>query len=233
MILLWFFRSPGFMKGWADIIRPLYINDSMVSILCTVALFIIPKDPINLGSQKQRGKVETLLNWKTIHEKYPWGIIFLIGGGFALSEACLASGLSKVIGKALEIVTSLPDWLMISVIVFIISLLTELTTNPAACALVMPIVANMAENMNVNPLYLMYPSVLATSYTFLFPVATPPNAVAFGFGRITVLDMVKGGLVLKLTVFVLTLAAQTWGMQYFHFDKPVWNINSTAVCSIS
>ncbi|KAK2138697.1 hypothetical protein LSH36_2565g00005, partial [Paralvinella palmiformis] len=143
------------------------------------------------------------------------------------------SGLSNEIGKALTIFDVLPHWLMITVVAFITALLTEVTSNPAACSLVMPILANMAEKLDLNPLYFMFPGVLATSYAFMLPVATPPNAIAFSYGRITVLDMIKAGSLLKLTVFVLTLATESWGMKYFHFDEPLWNGNTTVLCSIN
>ncbi|KAK2148948.1 hypothetical protein LSH36_474g04046 [Paralvinella palmiformis] len=198
MVVLWFFRSPGFMTGWGDVLRRGYIDDSATSIMCTVALFIIPTRPPRWGSEKKNG--------------------------------IIVSGLSDVIGEALTAFDVLPAWFMVTVIAFITSLLTEVTSNSAACSLILPIVASMAERLGYNPLYLMFPSAVSTSYSFMFPVSSPPNAVAFTFGHITVLDMVKAGTALKLTVLVITLATETWGMYYFDFKTPIWDVNSTSPC---
>ncbi|KAK2140084.1 hypothetical protein LSH36_1489g00049 [Paralvinella palmiformis] len=230
MILLWFFRSPGFITGWGDVLRPGYIKDSVASMLCTVALFVIPMYPLKWGSESKNGNVETLLDWKIIHERFPWSIIFLIGGGFALAEAAVESGLSDVIGEALTVFDVLPDWFMVTVIAFITALLTEVTSNTATCTLLMPIVSNMAEEIGLNPLYMMFPTAVATSYAFMLPVSTPPNAIAFSYGRVSVLDMVKAGAFLKLAVFVLTLATETWGSAYFGFHDLPWDANNTAPC---
>ena len=115
----------------------------MPAILIATLLFCIPNE---FPRRRNTGKTDTadaLLDWPIVHKKYPWSIIFLMGGGFALAEACEVSGLSEWIGEQLAVFGDLPGWIMIAIICFLVALLTEVTSNSATCTILMPIMASM------------------------------------------------------------------------------------------
>ncbi|KAK2168612.1 hypothetical protein LSH36_15g02107 [Paralvinella palmiformis] len=231
MVLLWFFRSPSFMTGWANLdgIKPGYTHDAVVSIFIAFLLCIIPSK-FPTCRKDDTGPVKTLLDWNTIHSKVPWGVVFLIGGGLSLAKGSTASGLSKWIAEGLTVMSNWPAWVMVFVICLITAFLTEITSNSATCTILMPIMSSLAKVIGYNPLYLMIPVGLSTSFAFMLPVATPPNAIAFSFGRLKILDMVKAGFILNFTcVGIVTLCIHTWGENVFKFDVVPWNATITSV----
>ncbi|KAK2168613.1 hypothetical protein LSH36_15g02108 [Paralvinella palmiformis] len=230
MVLLWFFRSPSFMTGWANLdgIKPGYTHDVLVSIFITILLCAIPSK-FPTCRKDDTGPVETLLDWNTIHSRLPWGVVFLIGGGLSLAKASTASGLSKWIAEGLTVMSNWPAWAMVFVLCLITAFLTEITSNSATCTILMPIMSSLAEGTGYNPLYLMIPVGLTTSFAFMLPVSTPPNAIAFSFGRLKIMDMVKAGFILNFTsVGVVMLCIHTWAKDFFKFDVQPWTVNVTS-----
>lgn len=227
MVLLLFTRHPMFMSGWADYFKPGYVDDDCAMMLIVFALFLIPANTPHTDILTARQSTpDTLLDWDTMRTRFPWGFIFVLGGAYALADACAVSGLSLWIGKRL-VITTLPDWAMVMVLSLLTAAFTELASNTAVTTILMPIVGCMAIDLGKNPLYLMLPVAVTTSFSFMFPVSSPPNAIAFATGRLRVVDMVKAGCVPPLLcVVTVALATQTWGMALFGLSTVPW-VNAT------
>jgi sodium-dependent dicarboxylate transporter 2/3/5 len=151
--------------------------------------------------------------------KLPWGIVILFGGGFALAAGFEQSGLSNWLGGQLVGFGQYPPVLIIIVVCLMMTFLTELTSNTATTQMILPILASLAVAIKINPLMLMIPATLSASCAFMLPVATPPNAIIFGSGRITVNQLVKTGILLNfIGVVIITLAIYLLGRYVFNID---------------
>ncbi|MEK9629625.1 MAG: SLC13 family permease [Nitrospinota bacterium] len=201
--LLWIFRRPielgGFViPGWSQLFsHQKFLNDSTVAMSMGLLLMVIPVN----GSQglTLNGKTEWFaLDWDTVKTKTPWGILILFGGGFALASGFGVSGLDKWIGSHLSAVADWPLWLTVLAICLGVTFLTELTSNTATTTMILPILGMAAVAASIHPLYLMVPATLAASFAFMLPVATPPNAIVFGSGWVSIPKMSKAGLILNL-----------------------------------
>lgn len=219
LIILWIFRTEIVIQsvvipGWEKLFKkPAFINDGTVAIFFSLLLFVIP-------SRTKKG--EKLMDWETA-VKIPWGIVLLFGGGFALAQGFVDSGLSVWFGKLLAGLGSIEPILLTFANVTLISFLTELTSNVATTEMILPILAGLSTVIKLNPLLLMIPATLAASMAFMLPVATPPNAIIFGTNRIKVIDMVKTGFLLNLlSIFIITLAMYFWGTDVFGIDVTVF-----------
>jgi len=148
------------------------------------------------------------MDW-TAAKEIRWGIILMFGGGFALATGFIESGLSESLGEQLASLQNVPLWILTTIICTVITFLTELTSNMATTEVVLPILAAMAKAIGVNPLALMIPATLSASCAFMLPVATAPNAIAFGAGEIKIKDMIRYGFILNIIGIVLiSVAAQ-------------------------
>jgi len=223
LVLLWFFRDPEFLRGWARGFKDGYVGVPVPAWLIAISLFVIPSTfPTSLGKVDSESP-NTLMDWHTVQHKMPWGTLMLFGGGYALADASTETGLAPWIGEQLTALNVLPDWVMVLLLSLIVTLLTEVTSNSATCTILMPIMASMSESIGKNPLYLMFPVAISCSFAFMLPVATPPNAIAFSYGRLRVVDMVKAGVIFNFVcVFIVTLATHTWGMAYFNLNDIPW-----------
>ncbi|ELT88417.1 hypothetical protein CAPTEDRAFT_195705 [Capitella teleta] len=233
LVLLWFFRAPDFLSGWSETLPAGFTKDSVPAWLVACLLFMIPSElpSADIWNKDGHPKVEPLMDWGTLQRRMPWGTLILLGGGFALADAVTKSGLSEWLGKQLGVFEALSDWSVVLILSFLVAMLTEVTSNTASCTLLMPIMAEMSLSMGKSPLYLMFPIAIATSFAFMLPVSTPPNAIAFSFGRVRVVDMAKTGFILNFaSVFVLTLANETWASIFFNTDVIPWDVavNSSA-----
>ncbi|XP_041377450.1 solute carrier family 13 member 5-like [Gigantopelta aegis] len=230
LIILWITRNPGFLPGYAELFNNGYISGAVPAILIAVSLFIFPVRRPNSWCFRRKGDTniptETpgILQWSQVSKTFPWGVVFLIGGGYALAEACQISGLSRVVALQLSFIGNLPLWLASLVVITLTCLTTEITSNSVITTIFMPILAEVAISMKVHPLYFMLPSAVSASFAFMFPVATPPNALVFAYGDVKVVDMVKTGAILNIVnIFSVTMAINTWGTAYFHLDQfPDW-----------
>ncbi|XP_075760571.1 solute carrier family 13 member 2 isoform X2 [Pelodiscus sinensis] len=248
LVVLWFTRDPGFMAGWATNIfnqnGKSYVTDATVVIFISLLMFLIPSEiPIYLcrnrtqqaqqqGSRKIR-VVPALLDWKTVNQKMPWNIVILLGGGFALAKGSEESGLSSWLGSKLAPLENISPPAIVLLLCLLIATFTECTSNVATTTLFLPILASMSQAICLNPLYVMLPCTLSASLAFMLPVATPPNAIAFSYGQLKVIDMAKAGSVLNiLGVLTIMLAIHTWGFSLFDLNHfPVWaNSTSPAAC---
>jgi sodium-dependent dicarboxylate transporter 2/3/5 len=165
------------------------------------------------------------MDWETAN-RLPWHIVLLFGGGFALAKGFVDSGLSVWFGEQLSGLAGTHPMVLTSVIVGMMSFLTELTSNIASTEMILPILAGMAVSIKVNPLLLMIPATLAASLAFMLPVATPPNAIIFGTGRLQIKEMVKTGFLLNCAgILITTLVTYFWGTLVFKIDVssfPEW-----------
>ncbi|KAL9826609.1 Na(+)/citrate cotransporter isoform 2-T2 [Geothlypis trichas] len=246
LVVLWFSRNPGFIKGWANILfkgGEKYITDSVPAMFIALLMFVLPahkpkcigwntsmSDPEQTEEDKKKQFLSApLLEWNVVQRKMPWSIVLLLGGGFALADASASSGLSAWMGRQMTPLGSIPPWAIASVISLITAVFTECTSNVATATLFLPVFSSLAESIKIHPLYIMLPGTLSASFAFMLPVATPPNAIVFSYGHIRVLDMVKAGLVMNIiAVCCVSLAINTWGRPMFQLDTfPAW-ANSTS-----
>lgn len=174
------------------------IDDPIIAIGAAIALFLLPVDA-------RRGVF--VLDWESARA-LPWDVLLLFGGGLSLAAAISATEVDVFIGTRLEAVTRLPMFLLVGVLVLVVIWLTELTSNTATAATLIPVTAGLAAAAGVDPLLLTVPVALAATCAFALPVATPPNAIVFGSGELTIARMLRAGVVLNLFGLVLiTLAA--------------------------
>lgn len=191
--LAWITRREPF-GGWSEWLGLPTANDASVALLAVVAMFLVPN-----------GRGGRLLNWQTAGS-IPWGILILFGAGIAIAKAFGNSGISTTIGEALAGLQHLPLLLVIAVLCLSVTFLTEVTSNTATTALLMPILAAGAVAASLDPRMLMVPAAMTASCAFMLPVATGPNAVVFSSNRIQIREMAREGFVLNLIgVAVVTL----------------------------
>lgn len=195
----WIFRQNidvGFftIPGWSNLLGLQdYVNDATIAIGSAVLLFLIPVD---------FKKKEFLLNWDWAI-RIPWGILILFGGGIALAGAFKSSGLAAWIGTNLDLFSHVPVIVIIMITCFMLTFLTEVTSNTATSTIFMPILAATAIAMKIHPFLLMIPATISASCAFMLPVATPPNAIIFGSGVVTVPQMAKAGFALNFAGIIL------------------------------
>lgn len=186
--LLW--MTQPFLVKWFPALRT---SDAGIAMTVAFALFIIPID-------FKRG--EFALNWEWAN-KIPWGLLVLFGGGLSLADAAGASGLAEWLGQSMAGWSSLPIWLLILIAVALILLLSEIASNTAVTATLLPVLATAAVAIGQSPLLLCIAGAMAASGGFMLPVATPPNAIAFGTGHVTVKQMARAGFGLDLIWIVV------------------------------
>ncbi|XP_016145835.1 solute carrier family 13 member 1 [Sinocyclocheilus grahami] len=229
MAVLWFTRNPGFMPGWSSLFPdyPGYATDATVALLLGFMFFIIPAHKPNAE------RYEALITWKDFQACMPWEISLLVGGGFALAEGTKISGLSTWVAELLTPLGSLPPLATVTIACLIVTSITEVASNAATMTIFLPILAPLAEAIGVNPLYMLIPTALCVSFSFLLPVSNPPNAIVFTYGHLTSMDMVKAGLgVNVIGVLTVILALTTWGTPLLNLDTyPDWApiVNGTGV----
>lgn len=208
------------IPGWSSLLESSgvagLIDDGTVSIAMALLLFVIPAGKATGGR---------LMDWDAA-KKVPWGILLLFGGGLALAKGFSVSGLSHWIGIQLQdVLEGTGRFAMITMIIIVVAALTELTSNTATASMALPIVASLAKAVQVHPLMLMIPAALAASCAFVLPVSTPPNAIVYGSGRVTIMQMIKAGLVMELIALVL-ITISTFTLAVWSFDVlgdvPTW-----------
>ncbi len=206
--LLWIFRQPISLgsitlPGWSNLFaRPELLHDATVAMAMGLLLALLP---LNFREGMElRGKTEFfVLDWETIQTKVPWGILLLFGGGFALAAGFGKTGLDKWIGEQLAGVATLPLVGVILVICLAITFLTELTSNTATTTMILPIIGATAVAASYHPLMLMIPATLSASFAFMLPVATPPNAIVYSSGWVSIPKMSRAGVALNFLGAVL------------------------------
>ncbi|NRA50815.1 MAG: anion permease, partial [Phaeodactylibacter sp.] len=149
-----------------------------------------------------KGQNRPILRWDEA-VKLPWGVLLLFGGGLSLAEGFKTTGLAAWIGSQLSLLDGLSLFLLLFVLVAAVNFLTEITSNLATTAMLLPILAPLALVIGVHPYTLMIGATLAASCAFMLPVATPPNAIVFGSGYLKIPEMVKTGVWLNIISIIL------------------------------
>lgn len=190
--LAWIFRKNlGFL--FPD---PGLVTDAAIAMTGALVLFLIP---INLK------KNIFVMDWHWA-SKMPWGVLVLFGGGLALAEGFKVTKLAEWIGQQVSLLENAPVLILVIAVATLIIFLTELTSNTATAAMVMPILAAVAIGLGQNPMLLLIPAAVAASCAFMLPVATPPNAIVFGSGYVTIPQMAKSGFGLNIVSVIIAVA---------------------------
>jgi sodium-dependent dicarboxylate transporter 2/3/5 len=182
----------------------------IMAIIGIFLLFIIP------STEKDQG----LINWKTVHEKVPWGILLLIGGGLSLAKAFSKFSVTEYLVLQISDMSAFPLLFALMIIITLMVFLTEVTSNVASVTALTPIFAALGLSLGFDPILVVASITLAASCAFMLPIATPPNAVIFGSGRIQISQMIRAGFVLNIiAIIVITLWSYFLGPQLL-FGNP-------------
>ena len=177
-------------------------DDAVIAIGAGLALFLLP-------AGQDRGMV---LEWQDAETGLPWGVLLLFGGGLSLAGAVAGTGLDQWFGSQVSGLGSLPPILIIAAVATIVLFLTEITSNTATAATFIPVLGGVALGIGAEPMVLLLPAALAATCAFMLPVGTPPNAIAFSTGAITIRQMARGGFILNLMgIGLITLAVYLLG----------------------
>ena len=227
--LAWIFKDPkeigniiipGINSLYTAGILPIKVEDCTIAIFAAILLFMLP-----ISWKKH----EFTLNWKWA-SKIPWGVLLLFGGGMSLSAAFKASGLSEAIANAFTGIQVAPV-ILVLLLAIVVMILTEFTSNTAVANIMIPVMAGVAAGLSMNPFILMMTVAVASSLAFMLPVATPPNAVAYGTDYVEMKDMVTAGWFLNLigiilfTIFLFTLGLSIFGIGV---GLPEWAVMVTS-----
>jgi sodium-dependent dicarboxylate transporter 2/3/5 len=169
------------------------IDDTIIAMASATILFILPT--------KNRTE-KKIINWESA-VKLPWGILLLFGGGLALAEGFKTSGLAEWIGTQITQFEHLPLFALLFILILAVNFLTEITSNLATTAMLLPIMAPIALALDIHPFTLMVGITVAASCAFMLPVATPPNAIVFGSGYLTIPDMMRTGIFMNIISVIL------------------------------
>ena len=172
------------------------IDDTIIAMTGAIVIFLLPT----------KNRERKILKWDEA-VKLPWGILLLFGGGMALAKGFDSSGLAIWIGSQMSFFDTIPLLALLLFLVAMVNFLTEITSNLATTAMLLPVLVALAETIGVNPYYLLVGATVAASCAFMLPVATPPNAVVFGSKILKIDDMIKKGFWMNLiSIFILTAA---------------------------
>ena len=216
--MAWIFRSPlqKFIQSTYLNSPDLYqqtmisrLDDTIIAVIAGISLFLLP------ASKEKNRKIIT---WEEA-VKLPWGILLLFGGGLALAQGFKSSGLAFWIGGQMTLLQGASLLVLLLVLITAVNFLTEITSNLATTAMILPILAPLALVIEVHPYILMVGATVAASCAFMLPVATPPNAVVFGSGYLKIPDMVKVGIWMNLISIILLC-----GIVYF-FLPLLWDFD--------
>ncbi|MEL6790757.1 MAG: SLC13 family permease [Pseudomonadota bacterium] len=195
-IILWITRAEPF-GGWSGVFGITGAGDSTVAVFAVVLMFLVPS-----GNRAGDGRTSGLLDWESA-SNIPWGLLLLFAGGICIAAGFRASGLDGVIGRSLAGLASLPPFLMIIGLCLSVTFLTEMTSNTATANLLMPVLAAVAVEAQIAPALIMIPAVISASCAFMLPVATAPNAIVYGTGKVTIGRMVREGFVLNIIIALI------------------------------
>jgi solute carrier family 13 (sodium-dependent dicarboxylate transporter), member 2/3/5 len=191
----WGLRGP--LSNWSWLVRQAPIitrlDDTVIALAGAISLFVIPVNA-------RRGIF--VLDW-SVAQRLPWGVLLLFGGGFSLAAAVSSSELAGWVGSSIEVLAGWPSLLLVLAVVVLMMFSTELTSNTPTTAAFVPILYGVALGIEIDPLTLIVPATLAASCAFMLPVATPPNAIVFGSGAVSIREMARAGFGLNLLGIVL------------------------------
>lgn len=221
LIILWFSKDPGFTKGWSSWFKEgEYITDGTVVLIAVIPLFILPKPLEELtDEERMKNKSVPFLDVETIKEA-PWPTMLLLGGGFALAYGFKVSELSDCIAGSLNNLSSIPYGGVLIILCVTASFLGEFVSNVSAASIFVPIAASLCKELGIHPLAILISLTLSCSCSFMLPVSTPPNSIAYSTGYLTVGEMVKKGFMLKLIGLSLII------LTFLAYGLPVYNVSN-------
>ena len=219
----WIFRKDIVLgtftiPGWSSLLAlSKYVNDTTIAYIGVLMMFMIPT------GKKINGKKTFLLNWK-IAESVPWGVVMIVGGGYAIAKSFKVTGLALWLGEQINFFSELPVFFILLTIIFSITFLTEINSNTATANIILPILATIAVSSAIHPYLLMIPATFACSCAFCMPSGTGPNAVIFSSERISISEMARAGIWMNfITIIVITIAAYLIIVPYFGLSEfPSW-----------
>ncbi len=192
----WIFRSlltPIQIAGYKPFAR---LSDAGIAMVAAISLFLLPAD---------RAQKQFVMDWKTAL-RVPWEVLILFGGGLSLAAAIQKNSVDQFLASYVSALVGLPLFCVILLVVSLTVFLSEVTSNTAMAAAIIPILAGLAPTLHIHPFGLIVPATLAASWAFMLPVGTPPNAIVFGTQRISITEMCRTGFLLNLTsIIVITL----------------------------
>ncbi len=194
------------VPGWRSSFDLKPVSDTAVAMAGAIVLFLIPSGVPHPTTRKP----ERLMDWVFAEQRIPWGILLLIGGGFALATGVDKAGLAPIIGGAMSGLDSLTPMLLIGAVALIVSLMSELGSNTATASLTLPILAAIAQRWGMDPQSILWPATLAATLGFSLPVASPMLAIVFATGRIPVRSMVRAGVVMDVVGILLLMLFFGW-----------------------
>ena len=197
VVVAWMLRLPV-----SEILGITGVSDAMIAMAAAMLLFIIP------SGEKEKEQYQ-LITWPDV-TRLPWGVLILFGGGLSLASAVSGSGLALWLGQAVSAIGTSQLILLIILTTALVIFLTELTSNLATTATFLPVMGAIAIQQDLSPLMLSVPITLAASCAFMLPVATPPNAIIFASGMLTIPQMIRSGVVLNLIGLVLLTLITIW-----------------------
>ena len=199
------------IPGWSTFLGvSQYVHDSTVAIIAAILLFVTPSGNTDVKSTHSK----TLLDWKSASQ-VPWGVVIIVGGGYAIADAFKHTGLADFIGLKLSFISQYPTLLILVIVILVMIFLTEINSNTATANIFLPVLASMAIAGQMNPLLLMIPATFACSFSFMLPSGTGTNAVIFGSNRVTIPEMARCGFGLNLlSVILLTLLMYTYVLPF-------------------
>jgi sodium-dependent dicarboxylate transporter 2/3/5 len=193
----------GALAGWGVIPDAKMITDAVPAIAAAMLATLLPS-----GDETGR----RMLNWDEIQRGVPWGILLLFGGGFAIADSVRAAGVDEWLAGRFHDLAGLPLPVVIMCVCLVTTTATEFTSNTATATLLMPVMAALATVLGVHPYLLMVPATVSASCAFMLPVATPPNAIVIGSGRVSAREFFREGIWLNLAgAVVTTLVVLTLG----------------------
>lgn len=199
----WIFRrdiviNDFIIPGWSSLLGIKdYVHDSTVAIISALLLFAIPS-----GNKTKNKNIRTLLDWKSA-ATVPWGVVMIVGGGYAIADSFNHTGLAVFLGSKMSFISQYPMIVILVMVVFLMIFITEINSNTATANIFLPVLAAMAVAGKMNPLLLMIPATFACSFSFMLPSGTGTNAVIFGSNRVTIPEMAKCGFGLNLLCVIL------------------------------
>ena len=188
-------------RPWLNETMPvLNLSDTVIAMLAMLAFFIVPIRVKNL---------QFLMNWQDMR-RLPWDVLLLFGGGLSLAAMIRRTGLAEWIAGTLDILGNMPSIMAIALVVSVIIFLTEVTSNTATTAAFLPPLGALAASLGLDPETLVIPAAIAASCAFMLPVATPPNAIVYGAGLVSIRQMMRSGLILNLAGIVIITLLCEW-----------------------
>ncbi|SDO83420.1 solute carrier family 13 (sodium-dependent dicarboxylate transporter), member 2/3/5 [Halomonas shengliensis] len=188
--LAWVFRP--LLEAWLGVA----LSDAGIAVTAAVLLFVVPAR----WAQRQ-----FLMDWEAAAQ-LPWGVLIMVGGGLSLGAAIESSGLAAAVAEGLAVFGRWPTWGLVAAVALVVMAMSHVTSNTATAAAILPLTASLTVSLGHSPLLLSVPVALAASCAFMLPVATPPNAVVFASGQLSVAEMVRAGALVSLAALAVIVA---------------------------